>query len=186
MVQFKTCKYCKKKYIPVFINGINKRQKYCSKKGKNNSSYIDGRTKKKRYCIDCKRELSLSKYVRCQNCSNKIIGHNNKDKIHHGKWGKYRGIMMRSSWEIIYAKYLDKLKIKWLYESTIFDLGNTTYTPDFYLPERNRYIEIKGYWREDAKKKFKLFKKLYPKVKINLIIKPDIKRIRINLNKGEK
>ncbi len=98
-------------------------------------------------------------------------------KITHGNWGIYKGNNMRSSWEIIYAKWLDKQKIKWVYESITFDLGNTTYTPDFYLPERNKYIEVKGYWREDAKIKFKLFKKLYPKITILIIGKKDIKRI---------
>ena len=65
---------------------------------------------------------------------------------------------MRSSYEIAYAKYLDNMNIEWQYESTTFNLGDTTYTPDFYLPDRDKYIEIKGWWREDAKIKFKKFK----------------------------
>ena len=92
----------------------------------------------------------------------------------HGKHIKYKNIGFRSSYEVIYAKYLDKNNIKWQYESKTFDLGNTTYTPDFYLPETNEYIEIKGWWRDDAKKKFKLFKKLYNK-KIYLITEKDLK-----------
>ena len=84
---------------------------------------------------------------------------------------------MRSSWEIKYAKYLDKKKLEWLYESKTFDLGNTTYTPDFYLPESNRYIEIKGYWRKDAKEKFELFKKLYSKVSMKLLMKKELEKL---------
>ena len=61
----------------------------------------------------------------------------------HGKKIKYNGIWMRSTWEVAYAKWLDKQNIKWLYESKVFDLGNCTYTPDFYLPESDTYIEIK-------------------------------------------
>ncbi|KKL59181.1 hypothetical protein LCGC14_2217940 [marine sediment metagenome] len=76
---------------------------------------------------------------------------------------------MRSSYEIAYAKWLDKQNIKWKYESKTFDLGNTTYTPDFYLPKTNKYIEIKGYWREDAKKKFKKFKTIYSETKIQVL-----------------
>ncbi len=92
-------------------------------------------------------------------------------KVTHGKWGKYKGINMRSSWEIKYAKFLDKHNYKWKYESKTFDLGDTTYTPDFYLPEKDMYIEVKGYWRDDAKKKFKRFKKEYPKENIKILDK---------------
>jgi len=53
-------------------NGI-----YLSKiyKGKNTSSYIDGRTNKKYYCIDCKKEISRYDVKRCCHCSN-IYLHN--------------------------------------------------------------------------------------------------------------
>jgi predicted nuclease of restriction endonuclease-like RecB superfamily len=77
---------------------------------------------------------------------------------------------MRSNWEVAYAKWLDKQNIKWQYEQQTFDLGDTTYTPDFYLPETDTYIEIKGYWYNISKKKFKLFKKLYPQIKITVIM----------------
>jgi hypothetical protein len=92
----------------------------------------------------------------------------------HGKRIKYKNILFRSSYEVAYAKYLDKQGIKWLYEPKTFDLGNTTYTPDFYLPESDTYIEIKGYWRDDAKKKFKMFKNKYNN-KIKLVTGKDLK-----------
>jgi predicted nuclease of restriction endonuclease-like RecB superfamily len=92
----------------------------------------------------------------------------------HGKRIKYHNIYFRSTYEHIYAKYLDKNKIKWQYEPKTFDLGNCTYTPDFYLSKFDTYIEVKGWWRDDAKKKFKLFKKLYNK-KIILITEKDLK-----------
>jgi hypothetical protein len=82
---------------------------------------------------------------------NKIISMSGKNSHRfgkppiHGKRIRYKDICFRSSWEVAYAKYLDKNQIKWLYESKTFDLGNCTYTPDFYLPEKNEYIEIKGY-----------------------------------------
>jgi predicted RNA-binding Zn-ribbon protein involved in translation (DUF1610 family) len=98
-------------------------------------------------------------------------------KVTHGKGIYYKSSYMRSSYEITYAKWLDKQNIKWFYESKTFDLGNTTYTPDFYLPESDTYIEIKGWWRDDAKKKFKLFKKLFPKIKIEVLIKKDLEKI---------
>jgi len=100
-------------------------------------------------------------------------------KIIHGKWGKYKGINMRSSYEIAYAKYLDKNNIKWQYESKTFDLGYATYTPDFYLPNQDKYIEIKGYWRDDAKKKFKEFKNKYKEIVIEVLTKNKLEKLEV-------
>jgi len=71
---------------------------------------------------------------------------------------KYKGIWMRSTWEVKYAKYLDKKNIKWQYEPETFDLGKVSYTPDFYLSKTNTYIEIKGYLRSKDKIRMNLFK----------------------------
>lgn len=95
----------------------------------------------------------------------------------HSKGDYYKGTWMRSFWEIAFAYFLDLSRYKYLYESKTFNLGNTTYTPDFYIPEWDLYIEIKGYWRKDAKKKFKLFKKLYPKVGIKVIMQEELQEL---------
>lgn len=155
-------------------------------------------------CLDCKQQVSKYNVKRCFKCNKiwnrgknhfmygkKGILNFNYGKNHkglnkgskngmygkptpHGKWIKYKGIKFRSSWEVAYAKYLTKKNIKWQYESKTFDLGNTTYTPDFYLPESDTYVEIKGWWRDDAKKKFKMFKKIY-KIFIELITEKELK-----------
>jgi len=39
----------------------------------------------------------------------------------------------------------------------VLENKETTYTPDFYLPETNTFIEVKGYWRDDAKVKYDKF-----------------------------
>jgi len=83
---------------------------------------------------------------------------------------------MRSSWESRVAQWFDMSNIKWQYESKTFDLGNTTYTPDFYLPEFNLYIEVKGFWRDDAKEKFELFKQIYCGERIKILEKEELKQ----------
>ena len=40
-------------------------------------------------------------------------------------------ICFRSSWEAKTAKYLDNQNIEWEYEHKTFDLGSSTYLPDF-------------------------------------------------------
>jgi len=98
-------------------------------------------------------------------------------KIRHGKGSYYQNFWMRSSYEIAFATWCDKNNIVWQYEPKTFDLGNTTYTPDFYLPEFNLYIEIKGWWRDDAKIKFDLFKQMYCGERIKIVDKNELQSI---------
>ena len=62
---------------------------------------------------------------------------------------KYNNILFRSTWEAKVAKWLDDNNIEWKYESKecIVELSNgSSYTIDFYLPNKNKYIEVKGYF----------------------------------------
>ena len=54
------------------------------------------------------------------------------------------GIFFRSRWEANYARVLNLLGILWLYEPTRFTTPYGSYAPDFYLPEREVYVEVKG------------------------------------------
>ncbi|MBO0550232.1 hypothetical protein EXQ33_06640 [Clostridium botulinum] len=54
-------------------------------------------------------------------------------------------IKCRSGFEVIYVNYLIKNNINFRYEPKCFKLDNgKRYTPDFYLIDENKYIEIKG------------------------------------------
>ena len=186
--RIKRCRKCADKQHSKIMTGIK------------NPAYKSGLPK----CKDCGKELGSYTAIRCQDCYHKYVESsdilkgrkiewNNKisktmlsegttkgkknpmfGKVTHTKYIKYKNILMHSSWEVVYATYLDKQNIKWLYESKTFNLGKCTYTPDFYLPESDTYIEVKGYWRDDAKKKFKMFKKLYKDIKIKVLYKTDI------------
>lgn len=63
----------------------------------------------------------------------------------------YKGIILDSEWERIFAIWLDEKEIKWERPLTGFKYqweGERIYYPDFYLPEYDLYIEVKGYTRE--------------------------------------
>ena len=80
----------------------------------------------------------------------------------------------RSAWEANYARYLNFAKIKWEYEPKTFwfdgiKRGSRSYTPDFYLPEEDRYVEIKGWMDKKSRTKLKRMAKYYPDVDIELI-----------------
>jgi len=71
-------------------------------------------------------------------------------------------VCFRSSYELAYVKYLDANKILWYYEIETFDLGDSTYTPDFFLPATEQFIEIKGYMRKKSQEKINKFLDQYP------------------------
>lgn len=62
----------------------------------------------------------------------------------------YTSIRMRSMSEVLFAHHLDNLELEWEYEPQRFDLGWTTYTPDFYLPNFEHWVEVKGFWTDQS------------------------------------
>ena len=98
---------------------------------------------------------------------NANYGHLPSINASHGKRCYYLSplqgqVCFRSSYELAYAKYLDSISELWMYEMETFDLGSTTYTPDFFLPRREKFIEIKGYMLPKAQEKINQFREQYP------------------------
>lgn len=159
--------------------------------GKKNGNYKHGYYSKNyhNYCIDCKKEIVSVEAKRCKSCNEKIKQLGKKNGMYgklpkHGIAGSHNEIKMRSSWELSFALWLDLSNIKWLYESKTFDLGNATYTPDFYLPEFDTYIEVKGLWIHKAKKKFKKFKRQYKNINIKVFNQEKLNQIGILDKRG--
>jgi|TARA_B100001996_G_scaffold382729_1_gene375451 hypoxanthine phosphoribosyltransferase len=80
--------------------------------------------------------------------------------------------------EQTFTEHLDLFNIPWIYEPTSFPLKwgsgsiKKMFTPDFYLPTFNIYIEITTMNQKlitKKKNKIKLAKKLYPNNKFKLI-----------------
>lgn len=92
---------------------------------------------------------------------------NFKGRIVGGKRKDLESDYFRSKWEANYARYLNQKEIYWIYENKTFWFdgvrsGTTNYTPDFYLPETDQWIEIKGRWDSKSKTKLRRFKKYHP------------------------
>lgn len=90
-----------------------------------------------------------------------------------GKITFYKDIKMRSTWEAKVAEYLDNQNVIWKYEEKTFSLNLTqSYRPDFFIYDIDgnfiKLIEVKGYFREENKKKFDLFLKQYPNIIVEL------------------
>jgi hypothetical protein len=70
-------------------------------------------------------------------------------------------IKMRSGYEVMYANILDKRGVKWQYEPLCHKLQEgSRYTPDFYIVDENKWIEVKGQITEKQIEKYELFRKL--------------------------
>ena len=84
-----------------------------------------------------------------------------------GKRKDLNNTYFRSSWEANIARYFNFVGTKWEYEpkTFVFDTikrGSVSYTPDFYLPEEDRWVEIKGWMDKKSITKLNRFKKYYP------------------------
>lgn len=56
----------------------------------------------------------------------------------------YNGYWFRSRLEARWAVFFDQLSLAYEYEKEGYDLGGVQYLPDFWLPDLNYWIEIKG------------------------------------------
>jgi len=122
-----------RKKISVFISQRNLNEKEESKEKRKNTI--------KQKIMDGQWHVSLAK------------------KMHHN----YQGVDLHGTWELYYAKFLDKNKIEWerckeVFSYT-FDGQIKNYTPDFFLVESKEYVEIKGYVTEKDVAKWKQFPK---------------------------
>ena len=90
--------------------------------------------------------------------------------------GRYKGIWCDSTWELAYVIYAIEHDINFIRNSNRFEYeweGKThSYFPDFYLPDSDSYVEIKGYY--DARSRAKL--EQFPG-KIHVFTKDELKQV---------
>lgn len=98
-------------------------------------------------------------------------------KVPHGKRVLVGTTWMRSTYEARFAHALDEHGIVWRYEPQWFSLGDKAYLPDFYVPSIDTYVEVKGWWRDDAREKFDAFVTRYPEIRYAIITITELKSI---------
>lgn len=160
-------------------------------------------TKNSKYCSEICQYKSLKGRIisekqrkqHSERMKGKLIGKLNPmygKKAAHGKgywhntWENEK-VFLRSSWELAFAKYLDSKNIRYQVENKRFPIKYFyqgmekygTYCPDFYLPDKDKYYEIKGWWRDDAKFKYDAFILQYPNIKNILITSAFLKKLNI-------
>jgi hypothetical protein len=86
-------------------------------------------------------------------------------------------VWLRSSWEYIYAKWLDSKNIIWDVECNMYKINeNKSYRPDFFIFDSIndnkkiiQIVEIKGYWKDKVYKYEELKKQLTKNIDFVLI-----------------
>lgn len=61
----------------------------------------------------------------------------------------YNGVLYRSRQEARWAVFFDTLHIPFHYEYEGYSLPSGNYLPDFFLPEQDSFVEVKGKWPSD-------------------------------------
>lgn len=124
------------------FNNIQKEERACLNPKCSNTFTVHLNRKQhieQKYCsTDCRVECS------------EFGGYNSNSTIKHRSI--YKGYQMDSGAELYFAKIMDKLGIKWIKNDNswrkffyfIFNGKKGKYYPDFYLPQANIWIEIKG------------------------------------------
>lgn len=110
-------------------------------------------------------------------------------RVNEGKWHtslakkmhfNYNEINLHGSWEVNFARWLDKSSILWdrCKERFSYNYENKErkYTPDFYLIEYDIYVEIKGHKTSKDEAKWNQFPK---DKKLIVYQKEDLKRLKI-------
>ena len=76
------------------------------------------------------------------------------------------GVYFRSAVEANIARYFNFVGVKWEYEPKEFVFpirrGIRSFRPDFYLPEEDRWVEVKGWLDRESMTRLRRFKKYYP------------------------
>lgn len=113
----------------------------------------------------------------------KIRKNLNKNNRLDKKYKNAEDIKFAHKSEKEFTKILDFYRIKWEYEPKTFTLSfnkkgdpDKCFTPDFYLPEYDLYIELTTLNQKLVTKKnqkIKKLKKLYPEINIKLFYKKD-------------
>ncbi len=105
--------------------------------------------------------------------------------------------VLKNQAEAEFAKILDMYQIDWKYEPKTFPIGwdaegniTSAFSPDFYLPKFDTYIELTTMNQKyvtEKNKKIKKLRELYPGTNIKIVYKKDYHSLieRFNMGKGE-
>jgi hypothetical protein len=120
---------------------------------------ICGREKSKQTCI---KKYGVDSPMKCKEISLQVARSQNNSYIsYHWKTGEE--LVCQASYEYKTTKKLNEICKDYLWQPKAFTMPDgRTYRPDLYLIREDKWVEIKGYFRDKAKEKWEWFHKEYP------------------------
>ena len=101
----------------------------------------------------------------------RALSRNDSCTIKHWKTGE--DLVAVASFERRTIEYLNENKIDFLWQPEVFvtpfftkNGKRSTYTPDLFLVESNKWVEIKGRMMKDAQEKWTWFQSLHPSAEL--------------------
>lgn len=111
--------------------------------------------------------------------STRSILMNSTDEESKVRYRNESSSVMKNPSEIRFAQVLDMHNLRWVYEPKTFPLEwhadgamKSAFSPDFYLPEYDLYIELTvmdSRYMQEKKKKIQLMNQLYPDINVKLV-----------------
>ena len=92
-----------------------------------------------------------------------------------------------------FARFLDYYRIRWVYEPVSFPIAwegtrvAEMFTPDFYLPEHDLYIEVTTMRQSlvtPKNRKVRLLRELYPEINVRLLYRKDYQQLLVQAGYG--
>lgn len=111
-------------------------------------------------------------------CAMKVVGSRpTSPKASRGKAGIRPDISSTicffSRWEANIARLYTYRGIKWEFTPKSFDIGGQRYTPDFYLPATDTYIEVKNFWGDYSRIRDAKFRQFHKNIQLKVILKDE-------------
>jgi hypothetical protein len=154
----KRCLICDKEFSFIFTTIVGQRRKFCSHECAYEAVKKKPKTGKILSCLNCTKQFYCKKYqlkIRkyCSNdCQYESQSKGIKKIPTNGRTGYRKDLpsdqYFKSVFEADYARYLIANSIPYEYEKhtfkTLINGKERFYTPDFYLPNDDKFIELKG------------------------------------------
>jgi len=94
------------------------------------------------------------------------------------RWYRYHNKTYQGSWEFMFGLWLEQQDIKFNVHENVKQFHckhenemEFTYCPDFYLVDYDRYVEVKGYFSDENKKRMQLFRQQHSNIDVTIIDK---------------
>lgn len=136
--------------------------------------------REERMCINewCSNSFVLERWKKKRFCSASCAAkRSTSPKASRGKSGARPDISdsinFHSRWEANMARIYNHENIEWQYEPKTFDIGNQMYTPDFYLPKYEEYIEVKNFWHPYSVNRDEKFRTTHPSILLTVVLREE-------------